>query len=400
MGIYGLFRLTSFYGVIPLWWGTVVLVLALSSALLGVAFALGQHDLKRLLAYHSVENIGIILLGIAIGLIGRAVSAPYLVVMGYGGALLHVINHGLFKALLFMGAGSVIETMHTRNLESMGALSRRLPHTAAAFLIGSIAISGLPPLNGFVSELYLYIGMLKAQSLPIGMSAIAIAVAVPILAMVGALALGCFVKVYAVVFLGTARSPRCEIAAEGNWSMRLPQYVLAAACVVIGLFPRAPLTTLRQAIGELGVRAKYVVPLELTTLSYLNLALLVLLVVGFFAFRRRGIATATVPTWDCGYVAPAARMQYSASSIAADMVDLFAALLRPRIKPVAIDGVWPKRTRFESHVPEVVLELAVFPVLRGIVRAAGCVRFMQRGTAHLYLLYVLLTLLIMLAVWR
>ncbi|MGE5783488.1 MAG: proton-conducting transporter membrane subunit, partial [Myxococcales bacterium] len=144
MGIYGILRLTSFYGAIPSWWAHLVLVLGLVSALLGVAFALGQHDFKRLLAYHSVENIGIILLGIGIGLIGRAKGEPLLMALGFAGALLHVLNHGLFKALLFFGAGAVIATTGTHDLERYGALSRKLPHTALTFLIGAIAIAGLP----------------------------------------------------------------------------------------------------------------------------------------------------------------------------------------------------------------------------------------------------------------
>jgi hydrogenase-4 component B len=399
MGIYGLLRLTSFYANVPLWWGLLVLIVALGSALFGVAFALGQHDLKRLLAYHSVENIGIILLGIAIGLIGRSIGAPALVFLGYAGALLHVVNHGLFKALLFFGSGAVITATGTRNIELLGALLHKLPFTSAAFLLGCIAIVGLPPLNGFVSELYLYLAMLEAQRLSLGVVAVALALAVPLLAMVGALALACFVKVYAVVFLGSARSARCQGAEEVAWVMRIPQIVLAAACVTIGLFPHLPLEILRPAIDLLGAASMPTYPVALGKLAWLSLGLLVFVGGGIFALSRRR-PSATVPTWDCGYVAPSARMQYSASSVAADLVGIFSAVLRPRIRASIPKGILPKAGHFESHVPEVVLELLILPTARGAARLATFVRVLQRGTAHVYLLYVLFTLLIMLAIWR
>lgn len=408
MGIYGILRLTSFYGSIPTWWGQLVLGLGLVSALLGVAFALGQHDFKRLLAYHSVENIGIILLGIAVGLIGRAKGEPLLVMLGFGGALLHVLNHGLFKALLFLGAGSVISVTGTRNLEQYGALGRKLPHSAFAFLIGAIAIAGLPPLNGFVSELYVYLGMFTAQSRPVGRSGTALAFAIPVLAMVGALALACFVKVYAVVFLGEPRSERTDVAKEGPTSMLVPQYVLAAGCVLIGLFPQVPLSVLLHATENLvGSRAGMVVPMTvptittgLTTLSAIHGVLIVLAIVMWFGLRRVRAVPSSQLTWDCGYAAPSAKMQYTASSIADDLVNMFSMLLRPKARAVDLQGVFPRPSSFESHVPEVILELFVLPTLRGIVRVAQVLRFIQRGTAHLYLFYVLMTLIVMLAVWR
>ncbi|MGC4069546.1 MAG: proton-conducting transporter membrane subunit [Polyangiaceae bacterium] len=399
MGVYGLLRLTSLYSPVPLWWGMVVLGVALTSALFGVAFALGQHDLKRLLAYHSVENIGIILLGIAIGLLGRALGAPSLVFMGYAGALLHVLNHGLFKALLFLGGGAVISTTGTRNIELLGGLMGKLPLTSATFLLGCVAITGLPPLNGFVSELYLYLAMFGAQRGALGGTATALAFAVPVLAMVGALALACFVKVYAVVFLGQARSTRCQGVTDVPWSMRLPQIVLALACVTIGIFPHVPIGILRGAVHVLGSAHVPKYHGDLSRLTWLNLGLCVGFLFALVASSRRRVA-ASVPTWDCGYVAPSARMQYSASSIAADLVDLFSSVLRPRISSALPDSVLPKSTRFESHVPETVLERLVLPAVRGAAQLASLLRSIQRGTAHVYLLYVLFTLLIMLAIWR
>lgn len=407
-GIYGFLRLTSLYSTVPNWWGLVVLVFGLVSALLGVAFALGQHDIKRLLAYHSVENIGIILLGIAVGLIGRNKSEPLLMVLGFGGALLHVLNHGLFKALLFFSAGSVISATGTRDLERYGALARKMPVTAATFLIGAIAISGLPPLNGFVSELYVYLGMFTAQTRGLGRTATALAFAIPVLSMVSALALACFVKVVAVVFLGEPRSPATAQAKEGPCAMRLPQVILAGACIVIGLFPHVPWRVLRRSVAVLsGTQAVAPMPAVastidagFSTLSVIHGCLVALaLVLGVYLWRVRQRAPVR-PTWDCGYAETSPRLQYSASSIADDLVNLFATVLRPNVKAPVVEGVFPRPTGFESRVPEVVLELFVLPTMRFIVRISGWFRFIQRGTVHLYLLIVLLTLLVMLAVWR
>jgi hydrogenase-4 component B len=406
-GIYGILRLTSFYGDIPTWWGHLVLVLGLVSALLGVAFALGQHDIKRLLAYHSVENIGIILLGISVGLIGRNKSEPILIFLGFGGALLHVLNHGLFKALLFFGAGAVISATGTRELERYGALSRRMPYTATAFLIGAIAISGLPPLNGFVSEIYVYLGMFSAQIPRMGLSATALAFAIPVLATVGALALACFIKVYTVVFLGKSRNLATEHAKEGPWSVLLPQGVLALGCILIGLFAQAPWFVLRGAVfclagrlpNALGKNAISIVD-GLKTLSIVHGCLAVVAVTLVFAWWRTRSKSPIRTTWDCGFVGPSARVQYTASSIADDLVAMFATVLRPKVKVGVVRGVFPQPVSFSSHVPEVILELVLLPLLHGLVRVVAWLRLIQRGAVHLYLFYVLLTLVVMLAVWR
>ena len=161
MGVYGIFRTASFFPVIPLSWGLITLAVGTISAVLGVAFAIGQHDIKRLLAYHSIENIGIIVMGLGLALIGRATGRPEWVLLGICGGLLHVWNHALFKSLLFLGAGSVIHSMESRELDVMGGLGRRMPATATCFLIGAVAICGLPPLNGFVSELLIYLGLFR-----------------------------------------------------------------------------------------------------------------------------------------------------------------------------------------------------------------------------------------------
>jgi formate hydrogenlyase subunit 3/multisubunit Na+/H+ antiporter MnhD subunit len=207
-GIYGMMRVFSAFADPPLWWGATVLILGLVSGVLGVAFAIAQHDLKRLLAYHSIENIGIIMMGIGIALIGESQGNPALTALGLAGALLHVVNHALFKALLFLSAGSVIHATGTREIELMGGVARRLPYTALFFMAGAVAICGLPPLNGFVSELMIYLGSFTAISSTGGLSGMFPALTAPVLAIVGGLAVACFVKVFGICLLYTSPSPR------------------------------------------------------------------------------------------------------------------------------------------------------------------------------------------------
>ena len=202
MGIYGLLRVTSLLGNPPLAWGVVVLALGVVSGVLGVAFAIGQHDLKRLLAYHSIENIGIIVMGIGLAMIGRSLGREDWVILGMGGSLLHVWNHALFKALLFLSAGSVIHSAHTREIDHLGGLAKTMPWTSVCFLVGSVAICGLPPLNGFVSEFLIYLGLFGTLVPRDGPAYAGAAFAAPALALIGALAVACFVKVYGAVFLG------------------------------------------------------------------------------------------------------------------------------------------------------------------------------------------------------
>ena len=248
MGILGLVRLVALVPDPPLWWGALLVVLGALSGLLGVAFALAQHDLKRLLAYHSIENIGIILLGLGLGTLGKASGHPVLALLGFAGALLHVLNHSLFKGLLFLGAGSVVHATGSRDLERLGGLGHTMPFTAAAFLAGSWAICGLPPLNGFVSEWLIYLAAFQGLAfLHPGWSVLALAA----LAMIGALAAACFAKVYGVVFQGRARSPEAARAAEVSLAMRAPMGVLACACIGLGAAPLLVAPALARAAAAL-----------------------------------------------------------------------------------------------------------------------------------------------------
>ena len=219
MGILGLVRLLSWTPDPPFWWGAVLMALGAISGILGVAFALGQHDLKRLLAYHSIENIGIILLGLGLGTLGKSTGHPVIQLLGFAGALLHVLNHSLFKGLLFLAAGSVVHAVGLRDLERMGGLGRRMPWTSAAFLVGSWAICGLPPLNGFVSEWLIYLGSFRALGFFQWPWSLVVLTA---LALIGALAMACFAKAYGAVFQGSPRTEAAGAAHESPRSMLVP----------------------------------------------------------------------------------------------------------------------------------------------------------------------------------
>jgi hydrogenase-4 component B len=404
IGIYGLLRALSFFTGIPLWWGVVIIVLGMLSGIAGVLFALGQHDLKRLLAYHSIENIGIITMGIGTALIGSATGSPTLILLGLAGALLHVLNHATFKALLFLGAGSVIHAFATREIDRMGGLLRPLPWTAAAFIIGAVAICGLPPLNGFVSEFLIFLGFFHGTVSGSGAGVIAVALAAPALALIGGLAVACFVKVVGVVFLGTPRSPVPASVHEAGWSMRIPMLVLSLVCLGIGSFPVAVVPLLESAVaGWLPPSAEVpalgsVAPLY--WISVLAVALLALSLLGWLCYHRRltRSTVTTSSTWGCGYLAPSSRIQYSASSFADLLVGFFAGILRPERHAPAIKGPFAERSHFESHVPEAVLERIYLPFLAWAYSRMLPIRNLQHGQIHLYILNTFITLILLILV--
>ncbi len=401
-GIYGLVRLTSLFAEIPPWWGWTILSAGIISGIMGVALALAQHDIKRLLAYHSVENIGIIALGLGLALLGRAYHLPELVALGLAGCLLHVANHGLFKSLLFLGAGSVIHAVGTREIDHYGGLLKHQPWTGALFLGGAVAISGLPPFNGFVSEWLIYIGAF--QTLKEGVPALRLAViVVPALALIGGLALACFVKVFGVTFLGEPRSEAAAHAHEAPKSMVAPMVLLLAACAWIGLLPTTLLPLLRGAVAVWSASATTagadtaMAPLSWVSLSGWLLLTLLTLVTLWLRSRSR-MTPREIGTWGCGFQFPSPRIQYTASSFADTLVRLFDFGLWSERHGGAVKGLFPRQTTFASHTPDAVLDRILTPLFKAFawffwkVRAA-----VQNGSLALYLLYVVLTMLALMA---
>lgn len=404
IGIYGMIRFIGFLPGPPVGWGGLLLLIGCISGVLGVVFAIGQHDLKRLLAYHSVENIGIILMGFGLALLGRTWHQPLFVALGMAGCLLHVWNHALFKSLLFFGAGSVIHATGTREIDHMGGLAKALPWTAAFFLIGAVAICGLPPLNGFVSEWYIYQGLFHAASGDAPHIWSAAALAAPVLALIGALALACFVKAYGAVFLGTVRSGE-GVPHEAGWAMKVPMGLLAACCIVIGLFPMGVAPMLTQAVlawdgGTMLEPSFSLTPLTpLTTMARtagLSLLLCMILVV----WLVRKIHWHDAPrsaTWGCGYAKPTPRMQYTASSFAQMLTGLFNFVLRPHIHAPGIRSLFAKPSRYESHLDEPILDRNILPASRFFKKLFIKVRIFQQGLTHQYLVYIALIVVVLLA---
>jgi hydrogenase-4 component B len=407
MGIYGLVRVTSLLPNPPLEWGGAVLSLGVISGVLGVAFAIGQHDIKRLLAYHSIENIGIIVTGLGLALTGRALGRADWIILGLAGGLLHVWNHALFKALLFLSAGSVIHAAHTREIDHLGGLAKGMPWTALCFLVGAVAICGLPPLNGFVSEFLIYLGLFGTLENREGTSFAAAAFAAPALALIGALAAACFVKVYGAVFLGTARSDHAQHAHESTPTTMIgPMTILVAFCFLIGLAPILVAPILGKAISawypelkDAGPSLTALAPLGwITTMGVLLIAALLVGTVALW-LRLWSSVVAKGATWGCGYIAPTPRIQYTSSSFAQMLVGLFAWALRPRTRQPVDLTLFPQKTAFQSEVPDPVLDEAVLPAFRFGGWLFSWFRVLQQGSIQTYLLYIFIALIVLL-LWR
>lgn len=401
MGVYGLVRFLSLLPNPPYLWGGLILLLGATSGLFGVVFAIGQHDLKRLLAYHSVENIGIILMGLGLAMLGCSAGQPEWIVLGLAGCLLHTWNHGLFKSLLFLSAGSVVHNAHTRNIDSLGGLAKTMPWTAAMFAVGAVAICGLPPLNGFVSELFVYLGLLRTLLTDGAMGSAAV-IAAPVLAMIGALAVACFVKVFSAVFLGNPRTEATAHAHESPMSMRVPMMVLAAACLAIGLMPLLVAPILNTVISNWTVESYSPIPdigalVPVKTVGFVAAAFFVPVasIVVFMRFRSR--FSRCVGTWDCGYARPTNRIQYTASSFAQMIVAMFRWVLNPHLRRPQTEGLFPGPTVMRSHVDDIILDRILLPLSRAVEKWFGWFRRFQRGITQHYLLYILVAVILMLS---
>ena len=393
MGLYGLVRFSGWLPL-PAGAGWAVLALGAVSAVLGAAFTLAQSDLKRLLAYCSVENMGVILIGLGVGLLGAANGDTTWGRVAMAGALLHVWNHGLFKSLLFFGAGSVLHATGTREMSRLGGLWRAMPWTAGLFGFGAVAISALPPLNGFVSEWLVYLGLFDAAA---GHAPVAVAV-VPVtiaLGVTGALALAAFVKAAAMVFLGAARTQNAVHAHECGWWMRAPMLALAAACAGLALAPVAVWPFIRQPLGAWNPAWRGgEPPAPLATLGAVQaaLAMLVAAMAGALWLRARANGLRRALTWDCGYAAPTARMQYTSGSFAALAVGWFGWVLQPERRLRWPRGPFPRRADHGERIPETVLERAIGPVSEVVMAASAWVRRRQQGRLPDYILYLVVGL--------
>ncbi|HXQ27460.1 MAG TPA: hydrogenase 4 subunit B [Candidatus Acidoferrales bacterium] len=415
-GIYGMARIFfDALGVLPAWAGMLVLILGVASAVLGVLYALMEHDLKRLLAYHSIENIGIILMGLGSALIFRVMGHPQLAAVALIAAMFHTLNHAIFKCLLFLGAGSVLHSTGTRNMEKLGGLIRPMPATAFCFLIGAVAISGLPPLNGFVSEWLTYQSLLAGFGATGGLTRILFPIAGSMLALTGALAAACFVKAFAITFLALPRGAESHHVHEAPRSMLIGMGWLTTACVFLGLgatwflpiFDAMTEQLLGLRVGVNLITGKGLVLSAGTShggtvsTAVIGIGLLILMAptallasIGARRFgRRQG------PTWDCGLPGLSSENEYTATAFSKPLRMIFSALYQPRREIQAVFDVspyYPKEIHFESEIEPTFEKRLYAPLQDLILRLSIKLRAVQAGSIHAYLAYIFITLILLL----
>ncbi|MBI5473586.1 MAG: hydrogenase 4 subunit B [Ignavibacteriae bacterium] len=414
-GIYGMVRVYfDFLAPGPAWWGIVVLAVAVASAVLGVLYALMEHDLKRLLAFHSIENIGIILMGVGAAMIFMSYGNMPLATVALIAGLYHVLNHAMFKGLLFLGAGSVVSATHTRNIEELGGLVKKLPWTSAFFLIGALAISALPPLNGFVSEWLTFQALLLGFNISDLSVRVAIPIAVALLALTGALAAACFVKAFGITFLGLPRSSHAEHAHEPPRSMLVPMGVLAFACILLGVFPGSmisiltPVTTFLLGgsasalevlnLGSLTIPQSGAGGVSPLTLVIFLVALTVLpLVLGLLLGGKLQKRAAMV--WACGLEKVEPRMQYTATGFSKPIRMIFSNIFHATHEIEISEAASPffkQQLRYELETESVFEKYFYEPMRSGVVAAAKFIRRIQTGHLQSYLLYMFIALILLL----
>ncbi len=399
-GIYGILRIILMLGTPSKLVSYMVLIIAVISALYGVLYAITQHDIKRLLAYHSIENIGIIGIGIALGMLGLAYGNPIVAMLGFAGGIMHVLNHSIFKELLFFSAGSTYLKTHTRNIESLGGLIKPMPYTALMFIIGSVAICGLPPFNGFISEFLIYAGMIQGLPAPEVSLFITLVITIAALGMVGTMAILCFTKASGIMYLGEPRSDASKnVKEDSSLVMLIPMGVLALLTFIIGVFPQyfvsfilVPVTQIVQNENTLMIVRSIVDMTSLVSGVFLVfiIALCVLYILRTLVNNREEEHT----TWGCGYDRPTARMQYTASSYASP----FISALKPLFKRVSHikkpKELFPKDAYYEQEIEDIEEAYIVKPILRWDEKILSRFERIQNGNIQQYILVGLVFLLL------
>ncbi|MDA8387848.1 MAG: proton-conducting transporter membrane subunit [Nitrospiraceae bacterium] len=422
-GIYGIVLVClGILGGNVAWWGVAVLVAGGLSSVLGVLYALMEHDLKRLLAYHSVENIGIILMGIGAAILFYSFGQTAFAGLALAAALYHTLNHAIFKSLLFLGAGSVANGAHTKNMEEMGGLMKRMPATGLFFLAGSVAICALPPFNGFVSEWLTFQALLLGSTMPLAYSKIIPLMGAAALALTGALAAACFVKAVGVSFLGLPRSRQAGAAKEAALPMTAAMGALAALCLLLGIAPGIVLALIKgipfaglsqMGIGNTGpvsiagiVRgAALPFPIAGGFSSFWPAGIFMVLLAGsalMLVLTGAGGRKTCGPAWDCGIRELTPRMQYTATAFTKPLRIIFKTVYMPRkelrmsyrLKPFFVRGL-----AYHSDITPFFEKYIYEPFISLVGKAAMRTRNLQSGSLNLYLGYIMLTLIALLLIW-
>jgi hydrogenase-4 component B len=413
--IYGIVRVVfDLIGNFPWWWGALVLVFGLVSSVMGVLYALMQHDLKRLLAYHSVENIGIILIGIGLAMIFASFNMALLAALALIAGLYHTMNHAMFKGLLFMGAGSVLHATHERNMEEMGGLIKFMPWTAALFLVGCISISALPPFNGFVSEWLTFQAFLLSPALPSPLLNLLIPLGAALLALTSALAAACFVKAFGVTFLGHQRGHRHGLIHEAGWSMRIGMLLAALTCLALGVLPTVMIKWMGPLAEHLvhgaiassasGFGWMWLTPIAAKRASYSApiafLGILSVVIVTYLLLHARPGAIRRMPLWDCGFEKVTSRMQYTATSFSMPLRRIFGFLFsikeHVRQLPPVTHPAFPERLRYHLRVRDRFWMWLYQPVVDASFWLSRRIGRLQQGRIQVYLIYSFVTILVLL----
>ena len=398
LGIYGIFRVASYLTSDYLILGEILILLSVMTGLFGIINAAVHRDFKKMLAYCTIENIGIIGIGIGIGLIGLGNNIPILYYLGFGGALLHVLNHSLFKSLLFYSAGSVYQQTHTRDMEKLGGLIKSMPRTGLVFLIGAIAIGGVPPFNGFISEFLIYSGLIEGIQMQNMTQIIIMVLTFAGLSVIGGLSILTFTKTFGTIFLGNQRQPLAHKPHEVSKLMLYPQYVIIVMMLSVAIFPQVYL----QVIGSIlsGLTKSMVVHQPTEFAGYIsimrNISLYSMLLIGviaaFWGIRTlvlRGRSQVIAPTWGCGYTAPTSRIQYTGKSFSKSLSKMFNFIVieRKQYEELKAGEIFPEYKKYKSHYHDFFEFRLIHVVTNQLIYAANYFKFIQNGRIQSYVLY-------------
>jgi len=398
LGIYGIFRMASYLRSDYLVLGEILITISVLTGLYGILNAAVHRDFKKMLAYCTIENIGIIGIGIGIGLIGIGNHLPVLYYLGFGGALLHVLNHSLFKSLLFYSAGSVYQQTHTRDMEKLGGLIKSMPRTAVIFLIGSIAIGGMPPFNGFISEFLIYSGLIEGIKLHDMTQITMMVLTFAGLSIIGGLSVLTFTKTFGTIFLGTERQPFQHKPHEVSSLMLIPQYVIIVAMLSVAIFPRMYL----QVIGNIlsGLTKSTIIPQPVEFAGYISIMrsislyslLFIGVIIAFWGIRAlalRGKSQVLGATWGCGYTAGTSKIQYTAKSFSKSLGKTFDFIVieRKQYEEMKAGEIFPKEKKYTSHYHDFFEFRFISFVTNRLIYAANYFKFFQNGRIQSYVLY-------------
>ncbi len=403
-GIYGILRILLLTGIPDYRLAYGVFFVSLITGIYGIVNSIAQDDIKRLLAYSSIENIGIIGMGIGVGMLGLAYNSPLIAMLGFFGALLHIVNHFTFKSVLFYGSGVVYSQTHKRDMNLLGGLGKYLPVTSAMFLAGSLAISGVPFFNGFVSEIAIYLGMARGLSLDSISVVVVMLLGFAGLAFIGAMALLSFTKVYGITFLGLPRTEYHATPTEKERTLLLPMVVLTIAMLAIGFFPWLAVELLMNVVRELvpGLPAAQFTPVLgiFRTISaiVIGLAAVTAFFFGLRNFLLRKRTVGSYKTWDCGYQVGSGRLEYTGSSFAQPFLHLVAELVPREISVDKEPVFFPMEASLESRTQDLSERYILKPLIALLNKFLNLFSWIQSGRMQQYIMYGLV-FLVFLLVW-